>query len=90
MNNLAQKNLLKSEFLSNLEERHRRGLLWYVLFQIATAMAIVMLVALIATIVNQSFGLVAIENKISPSSLTRNGVNLDEMIVVFPTFSIPP
>ena len=79
MNNLAQKNLLNSEFLSNLEERHRRGLLWYVLFHIATAIAIVMLVALVATIVNQSFGLVAIENKISPYSLTRNGVNLDEM-----------
>ena len=64
---------------ANLPARHRAGLLWRLVFHLATAVAIVMLTALLLTIVNRAFGLVAIENAIDPAELARDGVPLERM-----------
>ncbi len=63
----------------NLAGRHRLGLVWRLVFHAATAVAIVMLTALLLTIANRAFGLVAIENAIEPRELTRGGVPLERM-----------
>ena len=64
---------------ANLPARHHAGLLWRLVFHLATAVAIVMLTALLLTIVNRAFGLVAIENAIDPAELARDGVPLERM-----------
>ena len=59
-------------------KRHRWGRVWRVLFFTATASAIVILLILLANILNQSFGLVAIQNENSPDSLLDSYLlNLD-------------
>lgn len=63
----------------NLAGRHRLGLVWRLVFHAATAVAIVMLTALLLTIANRAFGLVAIENAIEPRELTRGDVPLERM-----------
>ena len=63
----------------NLPARHRAGLVWRLVFHLATAVAIVMLTALLLTIVNRAFGLVAIENTVDPAELARDGVPLERM-----------
>ena len=64
---------------ANLQTRHRAGLAWRLVFHTATAVAIVMLTALLLTIANRAFGLVAIQNAIAPHQLTRDGVPLERM-----------
>ena len=64
---------------ANLPARHRAGLAWRLIFHLATAVAIVMLTALLLTVVNRAFGLVAIENAIDPAALARDGVPLERM-----------
>ncbi len=68
-----------SAYASNLSQRHRTSLIWRLTFHVATAIAIVMLTALLLTIANQSFGLVAIKNQIEPRDLARAGVPLEQM-----------
>ena len=68
-----------SNLTANLQARHRAGLIWRLVFHLATAMAIVMLTALLLTIANRAFGLVAIQNAIEPRSLARDGVALERM-----------
>ena len=64
---------------ANLAVRHRMGLIWRLVFHVATAVAIVMLTALLLTIANRAFGLVAIRNAIEPAELSRDGVSLERM-----------
>ncbi|MDE0027330.1 MAG: phosphate ABC transporter permease PstA [Spirochaetaceae bacterium] len=64
---------------ANLPARHRAGLVWRLVFHLATAVAIVMLTALLLTIVNRAFGLVAMENAVDPAELARDGVPLERM-----------
>jgi phosphate transport system permease protein len=54
---------------SQLSGRHRTGTLWRTLFLAATALAIIVLIVLLLTIINQSFGLTAVENTVSPDAL---------------------
>ncbi len=49
--------------------RHRKGTVWRSLFLLATITAIVVLLALLYNIVNSAFGLVAVQNQVSPDSL---------------------
>ncbi len=64
---------------ANLAARHRMGLVWRLVFHVATAVAIVMLTALLLTVANRAFGLVAIQNAIEPQELARDGVALERM-----------
>lgn len=52
--------------------RHRTGLVWRVLFRISTVVGIIALTALLYNIINQAFGLVAVENVVEPEALALN------------------
>jgi phosphate transport system permease protein len=62
--------------------RHRRGTIWRTIFLGALVLAIVVLIVLLITIVNDTFGLVAIQNEIEPEALVADyAATYDESIV---------
>lgn len=61
-------------FEENLPRRHRAGRLWHTLFRASTIVGIVFLTALLYNILNQTFGLVAVENQVDPESLAVEDV----------------
>lgn len=66
-------------FRRQVEARRRRGYFWTVVFQAALLCGIIALLALLTTIVNQSFGYVAIVNRIDPATLAVEGVPLNDL-----------
>ncbi len=58
-----------SDLKGQIVSRHRRGSAWQLAFQVSTIIGIIALIALLYNITNQAFGLVAIQNKVEPSSL---------------------
>ncbi len=66
-------------FHSNLPHRYKASKIWFYVFQISTIIGIIALTALIYNIADQSFGLVAIEFKIDPLTLSKNNVPLEEL-----------
>lgn len=54
---------------ANLHRRHRDSKIWRTVFFLSTAAALLILLILILSIVNQAFGLVVVENTIEPSTL---------------------
>jgi len=65
-------------FDTNLEARHRTGLLWRVVFQASTIVGIVALIALMLNIINSAFGFVAYEAKVDPDTLTVDGTPIQD------------
>lgn len=65
--------------LRNVAARHRVGTIWRLLFQASTIVGILALTALLYNIVNQSFGLVAIENAVDPDTLAVGEAPLAEL-----------
>lgn len=61
----------EDELKSQIAGRHRSGLFWRAIFLAATVLAIVILAVLLANVINQSFGLAAVENEVSPTDLAR-------------------
>ena len=49
------------ELASQISKRHRYGALWRTLFLVATVTAVIVLTVLLLTIINQSFGLTAVQ-----------------------------
>jgi phosphate transport system permease protein len=71
---------MKSElYAPNLPARHQKASLWRAVFQVSTIIGIIALTALLYNILNQSFGLVAIQNETAPETLAVNGVPLEEL-----------
>jgi phosphate transport system permease protein len=66
-------------FRSNLPKRHRTGRLWRTIFQVSTIIGLIALTTLLLTIMNDSFGYVAMENKIQPETLAVNGIVLEDL-----------
>ena len=66
-------------FSTNLPARNRTGKVWSVIFRASTTVGIVVLIILLLTIINNAFGYVAYEFKVDPDSLTRDGVELEDM-----------
>ena len=66
-----------TETQEQLATRHSRGKLVLTVFQFATLMGVIVLVVLLLTIINNSFGYSAVENKVDPENLTVNGVSLE-------------
>ncbi len=64
-----------TQFTPNLDARHRRGFIWRILFMAALMTALVVLVALMFSIANDSFGYVVVINKIDPERLALNVIN---------------
>ena len=65
-------------FDTHLEARHRKGLLWRVVFQASTIVGIVALIALMLNIINSAFGFVAYEAKVDPDTLTVDGTPIQD------------
>jgi phosphate transport system permease protein len=66
-------------FQCEIEKRHRVGRIWRQIFQVSTAIGIIVLSALLFNILNQTFGLAAVEVEIDPASLTIEGVPLENL-----------
>lgn len=64
---------------SNLAHRHKVGTIWRVLFQASTIIGVIALLALLLTVIDQSFGYIALENKIDPDTLAVDGVALEDL-----------
>ena len=54
---------------TEIKRRHQVGSVWRTFFLAATVVGIIALIALLYNILNQTFGLVAVENKIDPQSV---------------------
>ena len=74
MNQAAQ-----TAFQPHIERRQKLAKLWKVLFLMSTLVGIVALAALLLTILNDSFGLVALEFEVDPASLGRDGRTLERL-----------
>ncbi|HEX9675003.1 MAG TPA: phosphate ABC transporter permease PstA [Anaerolineales bacterium] len=68
-----------ADFDQNLARRRRSGRIWRLVFQVSTIVGIVVLAALLYNILNQSFGLAAVEYSMPPESLAVEGVPLEEL-----------
>jgi phosphate transport system permease protein len=66
-------------FDARLVERKRTGAIWHSVFVAATLIGIIALMALLYTVIVQSFGLAAVENKTDPATLAVNGVPLEAL-----------
>ncbi len=66
-------------FDARLEARHRFGRNGYRVFVASTVVGIVALITLLITVVNSSFGYVAIENRRDPDSLSADGRALEDL-----------
>lgn len=61
------------EIMRNLQRRRRSGIVWQVLFYIATVVAIIALIVLLLNIFNRAFGFVLIQNEVQPETLAPDG-----------------
>ena len=59
----------EAELQSQISSRHRTGTIWRGFFLLSTVIAIIALTALLYNIINSAFGLVAVQNENTPSSL---------------------
>jgi phosphate transport system permease protein len=60
---------------NNLSARHHTSNLWQALFFFSTIIGIIALATLLATIFNQAFGYVILENKVDPATLADQPLN---------------
>jgi phosphate transport system permease protein len=65
-------------FSDNLDARHRKGVLWHLLFQASTVVGILALIALVFNILNGAFGYVAYEARVDPDTLAVDGIPLTD------------
>lgn len=63
----------------NLAARHRAGAIWHILFLLSLMIGIITLTALIYNILDQTFGLVAVEVQTDPRELAQDGIPLEEL-----------
>lgn len=67
------------EFRPNLPLRHRLGYVGHLVFQTSTLIGIIVLTLLLYNIIDQSFGLAAVQNEIAPETLAVDGIPLEEL-----------
>ncbi len=68
-----------------LKGRHRKARIWQAIFFLSLVVAILSLVTLLGSVINQSFGLVAVENKVEPATLSAQPLeqlSSDELIQI--------
>jgi phosphate transport system permease protein len=66
-------------FIYAIDKRHRSGQFWRIVFQLSTIVGIVVLTALLINVLNQTFGLAAVQDAIEPETLAIDGVPLEEL-----------
>jgi phosphate transport system permease protein len=67
------------EARKNIDRRRRAGVVWRVIFYLATTISVAALAVLLLNIFNGAFGYVAILNTIEPETLSATGQPLDEL-----------
>jgi phosphate transport system permease protein len=70
---------------ANLLKRHQTGKIWQTIFFASTSIGIIVLTALILSIINQAAGLVVVQNKVDPATLSERPLEQltkDELINV--------
>jgi phosphate transport system permease protein len=72
-------NAIDNDFNYDIDKRHKVGGIWRQVFQISTVIGIIVLSALLFNVINQTFGLAAVEVEIDPASLAIEGVPLDNL-----------
>lgn len=73
------------EVITFLKRRHQIAKIWHSVFYLSTLIAIVFLVTLLITIVNRSFGYVAVENRVDADTLSATpleDLELEELISI--------
>ena len=73
-----KENLVNPEYNVNIQGRNRSGAVWRWIFQASTVIGIIALLALLLNILNGVFGYVALEAKVDPSTLSVDGVALQD------------
>lgn len=71
--------MTQSRFEPQTAYRHRIGRVWRALFLGAIMIAIIALGALLYNIIDESFGLIAVENRVDPDDLAIAGVPLEDL-----------
>jgi phosphate transport system permease protein len=61
----------------NLKNRYALAVIWNIIFNMSTAIAILVLAILVWNVLDQSFGYIVIQNKVDPLSLSASGAPLD-------------
>lgn len=79
MNTFTDENQDGNSFKSNLKRRHQKGKIWKNIFMASTWVGIIALIILLLNIINSAFGLIAIQNKISPQDLAINGIPIEQL-----------
>lgn len=74
------------DYVANLSQRHRSGAIWRGIFQVSTAIGIVVLFLLLWNISNSVFGYAVIVNAIEPEDLAINDIPLEQLHPVDLTF----
>ena len=69
----------EEDFSPRLKRRHHQGTFWHNVFRLSTAVGMIVLALLMLNIINKAFGYVSFEPKVSPESLSIDGVTLEEM-----------
>jgi phosphate transport system permease protein len=69
-----------------VRNRNRTGLIWSIIFQASTVVAIIALTALLYNIIDSAFGYVALQNKVDPNALVL-AVEEERMLSASNTFS---
>jgi phosphate transport system permease protein len=69
----------QDSFTYNIPSRHRIGRMWQVVFLASTVVGIIVLAALLFNVIDQAFGLVAVQNKVDPATLAVDGVHLADL-----------
>ena len=78
--NLPRKQLRQRPYFEpRLPQRNRIASLWQSVFQLSTTIGLITLALLLLTVINQTFGLVAIDNKVDPVSLAVNGLPIEQL-----------
>jgi phosphate transport system permease protein len=67
------------EFDVRVGQRHRAGWIWRLIFQVSTIVGVIVLTALLFNVLNQTFGLAAVEYRVDPATLAVDGVPLEEL-----------
>ncbi len=67
------------EYARLVSRRQRQGRVWAIIFQLSTLVGILALTALLYNVITESFGLVAMENEVSPAELAIAGVPLEDL-----------
>ncbi len=67
------------DYQSNLPQRHRKGKVWQAVFQTSTWVGVIALIVLILNVINSTFGMIAVENKIPPQDLAINGISIENL-----------